>query len=153
MRDVPETKTDQRTSRAEENAFIALTRTTDALSRRVAQVMKVEDVSLTQYNVLRILRGSPEGLSCGEIGGRMITREPDITRLLERLEKRKLVSRRREAKDRRTVIARVTPIGLALLDRLDEPVERVHRQQLGHLGPKRLKELVELLAVCRGRLN
>jgi DNA-binding MarR family transcriptional regulator len=153
MKDVAETKTDERTSSAEESAFIALMRTTDALSRRVAQVMKIEDVSLTQYNVLRILRGSPGGLSCGEIGSRMITREPDITRLLERLEKRKLVSRRREATDRRTVIAHVTPIGLALLDRLDGSVQRVHRQQLGHLGPKRLKELVELLAVCRSRLD
>ena len=143
----------QPTSSAEEDAFIALIRTTDALSRGVAKVMKLEDVSPTQYNVLRILRGSPEGLACGEIGNRMITREPDITRLLERLEKRKLISRRRDLNDRRTVIARATPIGLALLGRLDEPVQRVHRQQLGHLSHKRLKELIELLAACRSRLD
>jgi DNA-binding MarR family transcriptional regulator len=137
----------------EERAFIELVRTVDALSRKVAQVFKTEDVSTTQYNVLRILRGSPAGLSCGEIGHRMITREPDITRLLERLEKRKLIARRRDPADRRTVIARVTPLGLAVLDRLDGPVQDVHRTQLGHLGPKRLKALVDLLTVCRSRLD
>ena len=126
-------------------------RTTDALSRGLAQVFKIEDVSPTQYNVLRILRGSPEGLSSGEIGRRMITREPDITRLLDRMEKRKLISRRRRAEDRRTVVARITPVGLALLNRLDEPVQQAHRRQLGHLGPKRLKQLSELLAICRSR--
>jgi len=108
---------------------------------------------MTQYNVLRILRGSPEGLSSGEIGRRMITREPDITRLLGRLEKRKLITRRRQAEDRRTVVARITPVGLALLGRLDEPVEQAHRRQLGHLGPKRLEQLSELLAACRSRID
>ena len=80
----------------EEAAFIELLRTTDMLSRRLAQVIKAEDLSPNQYNVLRILRGAPEGLTCGEIGNRMITRDPDITRLLDRMEKRALVSRCRE---------------------------------------------------------
>ena len=150
---MPDTNTAQRASSAEEIAFVELIRTTDALSRQVAEVLKVEDISATQYNVLRILRGSPEGLSCGEVAGRMVTREPDMTRLLERLDKRKLISRRRDPADRRTVIARVTPIGLAVLARLDEPVQSVHRRQLGHLGPKRLKALVDLLGACRTHLN
>lgn len=150
---MPDTNTAQRASSAEEIAFVELIRTTDALSRQVAEVLKVEDISATQYNVLRILRGSPDGLSCGEVAGRMVTREPDMTRLLERLDKRKLISRRRDPADRRTVIARVTPIGLAVLARLDEPVQSVHRRQLGHLGPKRLKALVDLLGACRTRLN
>ena len=137
----------------EEDVFVELVRTTDALSRRVARALKTEDISPTQYNVLRILRGSLPGLSCGEIGERMITREPDITRLLDRLERRKLISRRRVAEDRRTVIAHITPIGLAVLDRLDEPVQRVHREQLGHLGPRRLKQLGELLALCRSHVE
>ena len=68
-------------------------RTMEALSHRFAQVLKAEDLSETQYNVLRILRGAPEGLPCGEIGNRMVTRDSDITRLLDRLEKRSLVSR------------------------------------------------------------
>src|SRR5437879_7547038 len=132
----------------EEAAFLDLLRTTDILSRGLIQVLKAEDLSATQYNVLRILRGAPEGLPCGEIASRMITRDPDVTRLLDRLEKRGLISRRRETKDRRTVLTRITPEGLKLLARLDEPVQQVHRQQLGHLGRKRLLALNELLLAC-----
>lgn len=134
---------------AEEAAFLDLLRTTDILSRPVAQVLKTEDVSATQYNVLRILRGAPVGLTCGEIGNRMITRDPDITRLLDRLEKRNLISRCRETKDRRMVLTRIAPAGLELLARLDEPVQSTHRKLLGHLGRERLRALVSLLAACR----
>src|ERR1700694_1290137 len=93
----------------EEAAFLDLLRTTDMLSRGLVQVLKIEDLSSTQYNVLRILRGAPEGLPCGEIASRMITRDPDVTRLLDRLEKRGLISRCRENKDRRMGIARLVP--------------------------------------------
>ncbi|HXN24145.1 MAG TPA: MarR family transcriptional regulator [Candidatus Dormibacteraeota bacterium] len=116
------------------------------------KVLKIEDLSTTQYNVLRILRGSLEGLPCGEIASRMITRDPDVTRLLDRLEKRDLISRCREAKDRRTVMARITPEGLKLLARLDEPVRAAHRKQLGHLGRERLRALTELLSVSRSQV-
>ena len=133
----------------EEAAFLDLLRTTDMLSRRLVPVLKTEDLSATQYNVLRILRGAPEGLACGEIAGRMITRDPDVTRLLDRLEKRGLISRGRETKDRRTVMARITPEGLTLLSRLDEPVQAAHRKQLGHLGRERLRTLVKLLSLLR----
>jgi len=136
----------------EEAAFLDLVRTVDLLSRAPAQVLKSEDVSATQYNVLRILRGAPEGLPCGEIGNRMITRDPDITRLLDRLEKRGLISRCREERDRRTVMTRITPEGLKLLARLDEPVQAAHRQQLGHLGRQRLQALTELLSIARSEL-
>ena len=134
---------------AEEAAFLDLLRTTDVLSRRLVHVLKTEDLSATQYNVLRILRGAPEGLACGEIASRMITRDPDVTRLLDRLEKRGLISRWRETKDRRTVMARITPEGLALLSRLDEPVQAAHRKQLGHLGRGRLRTLAKLLSLLR----
>jgi DNA-binding MarR family transcriptional regulator len=116
-------------------------------------VLKTEDLSGTQYNVLRILRGAPDGLACGEIAGRMITRDPDVTRLLDRLEKRGLISRCRETKDRRTVMTRITPAGLRSLANLDEPVRAAHRKQLGHLGPKRLRALAELLRIARSRVN
>jgi DNA-binding MarR family transcriptional regulator len=79
----------------------------------------------------------------------MITRDPDITRLLDRLEKRELISRCRETKDRRMVLARITPQGLKLLSGLDEPIQEMHRKQLGHLGGARLKELQGLLAAAR----
>jgi len=136
----------------EEAAFLDLLRTCDRLSRG-AQFLKSEDLSSTQYNVLRILRGAPPaGLPCGEIADRMITRDPDITRLLDRLEKRELISRCREAKDRRMVVARITPQGLKLLARLDEPVQEMHRKQLGHLGGAKLKELQDLLASARAKV-
>ena len=142
----------RRTACPEEAAFVDLLRTTDMLSRPLAQLLKTEDVSATQYNVLRILRGAPEGLTCGEVANRMLTRDPDITRLLDRLEKRGLTSRCREVKDRRMVLTRITPEGLALLGRLDRPVHEAHRAQLGHLGRERLRTLAELLSVCRSRL-
>src|SRR6267154_6042417 len=136
----------------EEAAFLDLLRTCDLLSRGPAQFLKSEDLSPTQYNVLRILRGAPAGLACGEIANRMITRDPDITRLLDRLEKRGLISRNRETKDRRTVMARITPDGLKLLTRLDEPVQSAHRKQLGHLGRERLRSLTDLLRVSRSQV-
>ena len=133
----------------EEVAFLELCRTQDMLSRRLSVLLKTEDLSATQYNVLRILRGAPEGLPCGEVGNRMITRDPDITRLLDRLEKRGLIVRSRDSQDRRMVMARITPEGLKLLARMDEPVRAGHRSQLGHLGRERLRTLIELLQVAR----
>src|SRR6266576_1054133 len=134
MKETAQTENKRRRGSPEEALFLDLLRTTDMLSRGLIHVLKAEDLSATQYNVLRILRGAPEGLPCGEIASRMITRDPDITRLLDRLEKRGLISRCRETKDRRTVIARITPEGLTLLARLDGPVQTAHRKQLGHLG-------------------
>jgi DNA-binding MarR family transcriptional regulator len=138
---------------SEEAAFLDLLRTTDMLSRGLVTILKLEDLSSTQYNVLRILRGAPEGLPCGEIAKRMITRDPDITRLLDRLEKFGLISRSRVARDRRTVMARITGAGLKLLARLDEPIQEAHRKQLGHLGRERLRLLTDLLREARSQLG
>jgi DNA-binding MarR family transcriptional regulator len=135
----------------EEAAFLDLLRTADMLTRRAIEVLKAEDLSQTQYNVLRILRGAPQGLPCGEIASRMITRDPDVTRLLDRMEKRGLVSRARESRDRRMVLTRITAQGLKLVNRLDEPVQEVHRKLLGHLGKERLQALGELLAAARAK--
>jgi len=137
----------------EEAAFLDLLRTCDLLSRGPAQVLKAEDLSATQYNVLRILRGAPDGLPCGEIADRMITRDPDVTRLLDRLEKRGLISRWREAKDRRMVLAGITAEGLKLLVRLDGPVKQTHRKQLGHLGKDRLRALASMLEAARAQVG
>jgi DNA-binding MarR family transcriptional regulator len=123
------------------------------LSRSLVGILKAEDLSANQYNVLRILRGAHDALPCGEIASRMITRDPDITRLLDRLEKRSLISRCRETKDRRMVMARITPEGLKLLSRLDEPIEEAHRKCLGHLGRERLRELTELLQAARAAVS
>lgn len=145
----PADTTTRRTPLLEEAAFLDIVRTAEALSRPVTQLLKTEDLSSAQYNVLRILRGCPEGLTCGDIGDRMITRDPDITRLLDRMEKRQLVSRGRDQKDRRVVLTRITSEGLALLDRLDQPVRDLHQRLLGHLGPERLLTLREILESCR----
>jgi DNA-binding MarR family transcriptional regulator len=136
----------------EEATFLDLLRTTDVLSRGLVPVLKNVELSSTQYNVLRILRGAPEGLPCGEIASRMITRDPDVTRLLDRLERRALISRCRETKDRRTVMARISPEGLKLLAQLDGPVQAAHRKLLGHLGRERLQALSELLSAARSQV-
>lgn len=147
IKDVPAAR--RKPGSLEEDVFTNLVRTADALSRKGEKVLRAADVSPTQYNVLRILRGSPQGLPCSEIGNRMITRDPDITRLLDRLEKRGLVSRSRDEKDRRLVLTRITPEGRALLADLDAPVTEVHRNQLGHMGRARLQTLLELLEMAR----
>src|SRR5437762_12710012 len=95
----------------EEAAFLDLLRTTDLLSRGQVMVLKIQDLSATQYNVLRILRGAPDGLPSGQIANLMITRDPDITRLLDRLGKRGPISRSRESMDRRMVTALITTEG------------------------------------------
>jgi DNA-binding MarR family transcriptional regulator len=143
----------RRTVIPEEMAFLDLVRTAELLSRPVAQLFKGKDLTPSQYNVLRILRGSPEGLTCGEIANRMITRDPDITRLLDRMEKRGLISRGREERDRRVVLTRIAAEGLDLLASLDQPVRDLHRRLLGHLGAERLVILRELLELCRSEVE
>ena len=137
----------------EEAAFLDLLRTTEMLSHPLVQLLKSEELSSPQYNVLRILRGSPDGLTCGEVGDRMISRDPDITRLLDRLEKRDLIRRERDEKDRRVVLVRISREGLELLARLDQPIRDTHRKLLGHLGPERLRSLAKLLEACRSGLG
>ncbi len=136
-------------AKVEESTYLELLRTCDQLTRRISAVLKTQDLSPTQYNILRVLRGSPDGLPCGEIANRLITRDPDITRLLDRMEKRKLISRCRETRDRRMVLTRITKQGLEALGRLDEPVQETHRHQLGHLGRERLTSLSALLRAAR----
>lgn len=133
----------------EEVVYLELLRTADILSRGVVQVLKEEDLSANQYNVLRILRGSSDGLACGGIANRMITRDPDVTRLLDRLERRKLIERGRDPQDRRTVMAKITREGLKLLASLDQPILQMHRKQLGHLGAEGLRNLQRLLLEAR----
>ena len=147
---VTKIKSDRRHGHSrEEDAFLSLWRTADLLSRKLERVLRSAGISPNQYNVLRILRGSPQGLPCRDIGELMISRDPDITRLLDRLEKANLVSRARETKDRRMVLTRITPQGLRLLADLDRPITDCHREQLGHLGRQRLRNLLELLEVAR----
>ena len=138
--------------RVEDEAFVNLLRTVDALMQGVAATLKPSGLSPAQYNVLRILRGAgPDGLACREIGERMIAKDPDITRLLDRLEERGLISRSRDRADRRVITTRITDKGLRILKELDKPIEELHVKQLGHLGEQRLRSLVDLLEAARAR--
>lgn len=134
----------------EEDVYLSLLRAAEHLSRGVAETLAAAELTPTQYNALRILRGAGEtGASCSEISERMVTKDSDVTRLLDRLEARGLISREREAKDRRRVVARITGDGLRVLAGLDESVAETHRRQLGHLGERRLAALGKLLEAAR----
>lgn len=129
-----------------EELFLALLRTAAVVRRPVAKVVEDHGLSLAQYNVLRILRGAgAEGLRCGDVGARMIQREPDITRLLDRLERRGLTTRTRATDDRRVVHVTISSAGLEVLGRLDGPILEAHRAQFARLSPRRLEELVRTL--------
>jgi DNA-binding MarR family transcriptional regulator len=134
----------------QQQVLLNVMRTADAFTSRVSELLKPYGLSPTQYNVLRILRGAAEGgLACGEVGERMVTRDPDVTRLLDRLEKRGLIVRSRQTSDRRVVKARITAEGLELLKELDTPVHRFDDKLLGHMSQADLKRLDELLEEAR----
>ena len=137
----------------EQEAFLNVVRTADALMQGMATALKPFGLSPTQYNVLRILRGAgPAGLACREIAARMLTRDPDITRLLDRMEARRLVTRSRDRKDRRVITIRITEGGLEMVNNLDAPVTELHRRILGHLGSSKLRTLISLLEAARARI-
>jgi len=135
----------------EEEAFLNLMRSADCLQRAFHRKTRDWGVTATQYNVLRILRGAhPNGLTCSAIGGRMITAEPDITRLLTRLKAQGLIEQQRDEHDRRVVWTRIAAPGLDLLARMDPVIQRVPIELLGHMRPEELQEMIRLLEVARG---
>ncbi|MCU1243116.1 MAG: MarR family transcriptional regulator [Candidatus Acidoferrum typicum] len=131
---------------SEDRAFIALQKAADKLAVEAEQLMKSHGLTGAQYNVLRILRGAePDGLACSSISERMISHDPDMTRLLDRMEKRHLITRQRQSDDRRVVKTRITSGGLELLKRLDMPVREMHKEQFAHMGNAGVKTLTNLL--------
>jgi DNA-binding MarR family transcriptional regulator len=135
----------------EEEVYLNIQLTAERLWWGVNETLRLSELTPTQYNVLRILRGAgPDGAKCSEISDRMVTKDSDITRLLDRLETRGLILRERGAKDRRVIHARITDEGLRTLAALDKHVEQCHRRQLGHLGDKELANLSKLLDKLRG---
>lgn len=134
------------TTYLEDHLFVVMLKTADSLSQEAEQLIKAAGLTSAQYNVLRILRGAePDGLLCRGISERMISRDPDITRLLDRMEGHKLITRERQTEDRRVIKTRITPEGLKLLKKLDRPVHELHKKQFGHIPAARLKLLAELL--------
>ena len=136
-------------SLVEEEAMLSLVRTADVLSQRAADLLKLFDISPAQYNVLRILRGANEALPCGQIAERMVSRDPDITRLLDRMEVRGLISRARDGQDRRVVKAQITSKGMNLLDEIQPVILAHHRKQFAGFGEKKLKQLVAWMELVR----
>lgn len=127
-------------------AVVALARTSDLARRQLTAVVGARGVTLQQYNVLRILRGAGgEGLPTLEIAGRMIEQAPGVTRLLDRLEAKKLVRRERCEQDRRQVLCWVTPAGLEVLAPLDGPVLEAGQRFMAPLGARDLATFVRLL--------
>ncbi|MGA2806702.1 MAG: MarR family transcriptional regulator [Terracidiphilus sp.] len=137
-------------SSLEEEALLNLMRTSDHLQRAFHLKTRNWGVTSTQYNVLRILRGAqPRGLTCSAIGSRMITAEPDITRLLARLKALKLIRQQRDRHDRRVVWTQISEAGLALLEEMDPVILEVPRELLGHMEREQLEELIRLLELAR----
>ena len=135
----------------EQEAFLNLWRTYDRLRLLEDELFARHDLTPQQYNALRVLRARhPERLPTLAVAARLVSRAPDITRLLDRLEARGLVDRARPTDNRRKVLIGITPAGLELLRRLEEPVRECGWQQLGHLRPAELHELVRLLRLARG---
>lgn len=132
-------------------AFLNLVRTAGQLQHSLRQHLRPHGVTETQYNSLRILRGAGEnGLTCSEIAERLVSRDPDITRLMSRLERACLVRRERDPKDRRIVLARITAKGLKALSRLDDIVTTSVQESFAHLSEKEVQTLTRLLERTRG---
>ncbi len=130
----------------EARVFVALLTAADRLSQDAEQLVKAYGLTGTQYNVLRILRGAePAGLPCKGIGDRMISHDPDMTRLLDRMDKRGLITRERQTDDRRVIKTRITAQGLDILKKIDTPIQELHKRQFLHMGATRLKTLAAAL--------
>src|SRR5437899_7804121 len=126
----------------EEEALLNLARTFEVVQQRLSDALKPYQLTATQYNVLRILRGAgPDGVTCSQAGERMVNHDPDMTRLLDRIEARKLVERARSRQDRRVVITRIAKKGLELVNSLDAPMNAALRRHLGHVGKAKLTQL------------
>lgn len=133
-----------------QEAFVSIKRTAALLELRAADMMRPFGITPTQYNVLRILRGAgADGLPRCEIRARLIAPVADATRLLDRLERMGLVARARDGEDRRVVTSRITPRGLALLEKIADPLREFELKELGKMGKDRLRELIELLDEVR----
>lgn len=135
---------------ATEEAQVSIRRTAGLLTRSTAELLRDHGLTPTQYNALRVLRSAGEdGLPCSELGARMLTHEPDVTRLIDRLDRAGLVRRERDQPDRRVVTIRISEAGFTLLARLDEPVARLDDRRLAGVSQEELRTLIDILARVR----
>ena len=132
-------------------ALLSVLRTASVLEHQMNEALKPYGITHTQYNVLRILRGAGDSGLCGrEVGERMVSRVPDVSRLLDRMEEAELISRERDPDDRRHVTARITRKGLAMLEQATPQLEAVGRARVGRVPTGRLQQLIEVLNTLRG---
>jgi DNA-binding MarR family transcriptional regulator len=144
------TRRGRRFDSPEQEVFLNLWRTYDRLRALEEELFGRYGLTPQQYNALRLLRAEhPAQVATLALAARLVSRAPDITRLLDKLEQRGLIQRDRPAEDRRTVRVGITPAGLALLEELREPIRRCHARQLGHLSARDLKTLAALLRAAR----
>jgi DNA-binding MarR family transcriptional regulator len=145
-----QTRKGRRFDSLEQEAFLSLWRTYDRLRAFEDELFARYDLTPQQYNALRLLRSEhPHPIRTLDLAARLVSRAPDITRLLDKLEARGLIERDRPADNRRIVCIGITPAGIALLKELQEPIHECHVRQLGHLSAKELKDLVALLRAAR----
>jgi len=135
--------------RGEQEAMLNILRTADQLQIRFSRLFRQFGLTPQQYNVLRILRGEGQALPILEIASRMITVVPGITGLVDRLQLAGLVERKRCDQDRRVIYVAITPRALEILAEIDAPLEKLHRQTLGHMAPDELTTLSRLLEKAR----
>ena len=141
-----------RRTKAQVDTLVSLEEAASQLERDVVGLLKTAHLSAAQFNVLRILRGAgPAGATCGQIGERLIRHDPDVTRLVDRLLRRGLVARDRDAKDRRIVRTRITRKGFEILAGLDAPLDALHERQFGHLSERQLTDLRDLSTLLQAR--
>ena len=146
----PERKQQKPFGSAQHEAHANIVRTSNLLVGAFDQLLKPYGITGTQYNVLRILRGAePEGLCRNAVRDRLLSRMPDATRLLARMERAGLVTRARADEDRRSVTTRISDKGQRLVDALDEKIAKEHQRRLGHLSQKQVRKLIKLLTLVR----
>ncbi|MFN0196060.1 MAG: MarR family winged helix-turn-helix transcriptional regulator [Planctomycetaceae bacterium] len=134
----------------EQEVFLGLWRTYDRLRMLEDELFAQFDLTPQQYNVLRLLEShQPEGLKTLQLASRLVSRAPDITRMLDKLETRGLIERERRTENRRVVEVRISQAGSALVNDIAEPLKDCHARQLGHMSPAELKRLAALLQTAR----
>lgn len=133
----------------EQEAMLSILRTSDLLENRLARLLREYDLTPSQYNAMRIMRGEGKPMPCLEVANRMIQVAPAITRVIDQLEARALIDKVQSSDDRRVFLVTLTPDGRQLLKRLDRPIEELHQALLGKVPSNMLEKLNQILELAR----
>ncbi len=137
----------------EQEAMLGILRTSDLLENRLARLLREHDLTPSQYNAMRIMRGEGQPMPCLEVADRMIQVAPAITRVVNQLVRRRLINKQQSGEDRRVFLIELTPSGMRMLKKLDEPIRQLHRRLLGHVSKADLKSLNAILETARGGIT